>query len=103
MNVPIDDENTTLLHLAANSTTPAILHTLLTHGAQVNWQDDDGLSALHVAAMWGNGPAVKLLLGNGADAVIADGEDMTPLDHALSQGDEHSSYSSHPSYIATLI
>lgn len=87
MNAPIDHENTTLLHLAANNTTPAVLHLLLCRGAQANWQNQDGLSALHVAAIWGNAPAVKQLLGNGADPIVADEEDMTPLDHALSQGE----------------
>lgn len=87
VNVPVDDEDTTLLHLAANTTTLAILHLLLQHGAEINKQNDDGLTPLHVAAMWGNREAVRILLDYGADAMGTDDEDLTPLDHAMNQGD----------------
>lgn len=87
MDTPIDEAGTTLLHLAAcNMVPPAILRQLLAHGAQVDCQNDDGMSALHVAAMWGNVAAVKLLLSNGSDPLLGDGDDMTPWDHATSQG-----------------
>lgn len=86
VNTAIDDEDTTLLHLAANTTVPAILELLLRHEAVVNWQNEDGLAPLHVAAMWGNEAAVKLLVNYGADPLIIDSDNMTPTDHAMSQG-----------------
>ena len=46
----------------------------------------DGLTPLHVAAIWGREECVQLLLENGADPVITDMDDMTPLDHAQSEG-----------------
>ena len=87
INTPIDDENTTLLHLAANTTTPVILQLLLEYGADINWQNDDGLTALHVAAMWGKDVVVMLLLEGGANSLIPDSDNLTPLDHAISQGE----------------
>lgn len=86
VNRAIDDEQTTLLHLAANSSLPAILKLLLSHGALVNWQNEEGMCALHVAAMWGNEPGLRMLLDGGADPVVVDEEDMTPLDYALREG-----------------
>ena len=85
MNVPIDDTDTTLLHLAANAS-PAVLELLLQSEAEVNQQNEDGITPLHVAAMWGNSEAVRLLLDYGADPVVCDDEDMTPLDHAMREG-----------------
>ena len=82
MNSPIDETDTTLLHLAANAM-PDILEMLLQHHADVNQQNDEGIAPLHVAAMWGNDDAVRLLLDYGADPVISDDDDMTPLDHAM--------------------
>jgi ankyrin repeat protein len=87
VNSPLDDVHTTLLHLAANSRMPAILQLLVSHGAEVDWQNEEGMSALHVAAMWGNVAAVRLLLDSGADPVVVDEEDRTPLDHAQGQGE----------------
>lgn len=84
VNAPIDETDTTLLHLAANASS-AILELLLQHSAEVNQQNDEGISPLHVAAMWGNAEAVRLLLDYGADPLISDDDDMTPLDHAMSQ------------------
>ena len=50
-------------------------------------QDEEGLCPLHVAAMWGNVPTLKLLLEYGADPALADGDDLTPLDYAINQGE----------------
>ena len=82
----VDEENTTLLHLAANSSSPRALQFLLQQGALVNSQNGDGLTALHVAAMWGKEEAVGMLLEYGADPGIPDEEDLLPLDHAREQG-----------------
>lgn len=93
VNTPIDDESTTLLHLAANTSTLGILQLLLQQEAVVNWQNDEGTGPLHVAAMWGNGATLKLLLEYGADPFITDSDAMTPLDYAQSQGNYHCDYS----------
>ena len=86
VNAPIDDEDTILLHLAANCTTPGVLELLLQHGAKVNWVNEEGLTPLHIAAMWGKEDSVAMLLESGADPSIMDADDMSPIDHAMSQG-----------------
>ena len=88
--MPIDANNTTLLHLAANSPSLTILEKLLqTDGIFVNAQNDDGLTALHVAAMWGRREAVVTLLKFGAESTIWDIEDMLAVDYAKREGIVH--------------
>ena len=52
-------------------------------------RNGDGFTALHVAAMWGREGSVRELLGRGADPIVCDNEDMTPLDYAESEGIYH--------------
>lgn len=87
VNTPLDEEGTTLLHLGANSDSTASLCILLDHGANINWQNADGFTALHVAAIWGRGEAVRLLLEEGADPTICDEDKLLPVDHARSEGE----------------
>lgn len=87
VNAPIDDEGTTLLHLAANSHAPT-LTLLLARGAVVNWQNSDGLTALHVAALWGRAEPLRTLLQHGADPAISDIDDLLPVDLAREEGHE---------------
>ena len=53
----------------------------------VNTQNGDGFTPLHVAAMWGREKCVKLLMEKGADPVISDNDEMTPLDYSESEGE----------------
>lgn len=86
VETPLDEGGTTLLHLAANCDTPAILQLLLDYGADPNAQDDDGYTALHVAALWGKADLTKLLLEHGADPTLYDFEELLPVDHARNEG-----------------
>ena len=54
--------------------------------ADVDWQNDDGLTALHVAAMWGRKEMVLLLLDYGASPSVYDVDGMLPLDYARKEG-----------------
>lgn len=83
---PTDEEGTTLLHVAAASSTAPIVQQLVQQGAEVNRQNEDEMTPLHVAAMWGNLQALRQLLDYGADPCVLDAEDQTPLDLALDQG-----------------
>ena len=56
------------------------------HGAWVDSQNDDGLTPLHVAALWGKAEAVQLLLARGADPAITDCDELSPLDRAQNEG-----------------
>lgn len=49
-------------------------------------QTEDGLSPLHVAAMWGKQEHIRILLDYGADPLICDNEDLIPADHARKEG-----------------
>ncbi|RWA14321.1 hypothetical protein EKO27_g831 [Xylaria grammica] len=56
--------------------------------APVNIQVEEGLTALHLAALLGNDGLVKLLLKKGADVKVKSGNQMTPLDVARAMGNE---------------
>jgi ankyrin repeat protein len=64
---------------------PQVAH-LLAQGADVNTQDDDGLTPLHWAAKEGNQDIVKLLIAWGADVRVKSRKSLTPLDWAAEQG-----------------
>lgn len=49
-------------------------------------QTDDGLTPLHVAAMWGKEELIRVLMSYGADPLICDNEEMVPADHARNEG-----------------
>ena len=53
----------------------------------MDWQNFDGLTALHVAATWGSREVVRTLMENGANPLIRDGEGLLPVDHARSKGE----------------
>ena len=63
-----------------------VLSVLLDLRVSVNTRNGDGFTALHVAAMWGREGSVRELLTRGADPLIRDYEEMTPLDYAESEG-----------------
>ena len=86
LNEPLDADNTTLLHLATNSPSMDVLGLLLQSDIDINAQNDDGLTALHVAAMWGRSEAVDKLLLCGADPSLRDVDNMLPFDYAKSEG-----------------
>ncbi|XP_041363793.1 caskin-2-like [Gigantopelta aegis] len=52
----------------------------------INFQDSDGMSALHQAALMGNTEVMHLLLDNGASTEIRDEKGMIPLHYAAWQG-----------------
>ena len=63
-----------------------VLYYLLDNDAVVSFQTDDGLTPLHVAAMWGKEELVRILLSYGADPLICDNEEMVAADHARNEG-----------------
>jgi ankyrin repeat protein len=60
------------------------LQALVKAGAKIASQNDDGKTPLHIASEWGNLPAAKFLIENGANVNIRDKDVKTPLDYAKS-------------------
>ena len=77
----VDQEGTTLLHLAANSSCHMV-EVLVRNGADINSRNGDGYTPLHVAAMNGCVEGVKVLLRLGADCEVLDEEWMTAEEEA---------------------
>jgi hypothetical protein len=73
--------NTVLLKTAEGEI-DQILSLLIKSGAHVNLQNNQGKTALYVAAQWGYDNALKILLDNGADATIRS-LDGSPLNKVL--------------------
>jgi len=51
----------------------------------VNAKDEDGVTPLHEAALWGHNEVAELLIANGADVNARDKDGKTPLDLATKE------------------
>lgn len=73
-------EHHLMMHVPAERGTAAVLKTMLACGFDPNVQDNDGVTALHRAAMAGRAEAVRVLLEYGASVRALDGMfSATPL------------------------
>lgn len=78
----------TTLHIAAHYTSWECVQSQLEKGVDVNYQDADGWSALHFAAIWPNCDVkIRLLLDAGADIAANTNDQMTPIDIAYEFGE----------------
>lgn len=92
----LDSNKSSPLHFASSDGDCAIIEEILTYAppSTTYLQDREGLSALHAAALMGNGPAVQLLLQFcPASADIRDNHGRSFLHAAASRG--HCSVVSH--------
>jgi ankyrin repeat protein len=80
----------TPLFIASLNNHSNIVELLLTKGADVNWQDDDGITSLFIAAEYGYIKTAKILLEHGADINMTRNDDATPLYIAISTNPENS-------------
>ena len=89
----------TPLHLAANNGNFRILNLLLAVANErenetfidfIEAEDDDGLRALHKAALSGNGETIRILLHYGANPNAVDSNGLSPLDYAVNWGGQES-------------
>jgi ankyrin repeat protein len=77
---------TPLLFAVFFNASPTLIGALLKHGADINAQNDRGVTALHLAAGAGNELLVALLLGQGANRDLATTSGYTPLRLAQTKG-----------------
>lgn len=78
-------ENSLLHHYAGKDTSyhensSDIIQLLIINGADVNFQDSSGYTALHIAAMFENKEKVELLIKHGADISIINQDGDTAFD-----------------------
>lgn len=72
----------TPLHYATTSSQLAIMKQLLEKYAFIDAQSPNGTTPLMMAAMYGSGDAVKLLIDEGADPLMKNEQGMTAADFA---------------------
>ena len=67
-----------------------IAKSLITAGADVNWVDGEGVTALILASFKNHPELAELLLANGADKSVVDSFGRTAVDYALRRGTKDS-------------
>lgn len=77
---------TALIHATYFGARPELLSLLVQKGANVNYQNDRGATALYLAAASGREDTVRRLLALGADATLATHSGYTPLRVAQNNG-----------------
>lgn len=83
----MDPSGEHILHIAANCPHSRMIELLTARWPEyTNFANDDGITPLHVAGMYGRLSAVQTLVDNGADPNAVDDEGMTPLDYANQEG-----------------
>ena len=68
------------MHIAAGFNHPYVCEKLLLFGADINAQDDDGNTPLHLAVRFSSKRSAKYLLKHGADATIKNKRGQLPLE-----------------------
>ena len=72
----------TPLHYAASKGHLAIMNLLLENHAYIDAESPNGTTPLMMAAQYGTGPAVQLLLDAGADPLLKNQQGLTAIDFA---------------------
>ncbi len=85
-NAPNIDGITPFMLAVVVDSPPSIIRQMLNKGARVNEMDEDGDTALIMAAANGNEETVKLLIDAGADVNAKNGDNETALSLALEEG-----------------
>lgn len=75
--------NDNLLNLAENKNNPELIKSVIQAGAEINAQDENGLSALHIATQNLNNDVVDILIELGADLNAQDSQGNTALHYAV--------------------
>lgn len=78
-----NDDQQTLLHLAASSDTPDLIKPLLDMGADVDARDKNARTALHLACLQGHFRMAKSLVEQGSDPDLLDHLGHAPIHLAI--------------------
>ena len=76
----------TATHLAARKKDHQLLKTMIEAGAQIDSQNNEGQTVLHVSCMMGDEDSVRVLFMARANAGIPDHEDRVPIHLAAERG-----------------
>ena len=82
LKVQLHDRIGKQLLSAAHRDDVRAINSLIEEGADVNWGNSLGQTAMHIACLWGNASATEALIKNGADVNRVNGERLgkqTPL------------------------
>lgn len=74
--------NTPFFDAVFHGTSPELVEAMIQHGANINWQDENGFSPLMVAVSQGDLPMVKLLIRSGANLNLRNKNNLTILEQA---------------------
>lgn len=84
VNEEVNEDGLSALHVACEAGDhPEMVALLLSYGADVNLEDEEGYTPLHYASMNGHDDAVQTLIEAGANLEMGDGFDRTPLTVAV--------------------
>ncbi len=83
LDKPLARDGGTILHCALKyNTSCALIHRIIDLGVDVNAQDVEGHTALHLMVLWGYKKRLNWLFQKKADPLIADNEGYLPVDLA---------------------
>jgi uncharacterized protein len=85
-NARDSDFGRTVLMRASENGFTEIAAFLLSHGAEIEGKDNDGMTALIYGAMWNQLPVVEFLIAKSATVNVKDKMGMTALLYAASNG-----------------
>ena len=91
----VSNQYKTPLHFAALNNHEEVLAALLSVGANMEAQDEQGCTPLHLACKKKSQESLELLLNKGAEIMATDNRDWTPLHYA--------SYNGHPKAVNFLL
>ena len=76
-----------MLHVCASTwdNNPEIARMLIDAGADLNIQDEDGETALHVCAEWNSLEILRMLIDAGADKTIPNNSGKLPYEFTTSK------------------
>ena len=86
VNCSDDDGNTPLIFACERGGDVDIVRRLIKEGAQVNWQNKNGMTALMASALSGDEAIAECLIAAGSDSTMKDNANRNWMDYAISKG-----------------